>query len=164
MHSGDDPVLAVPGTNDDGTLPTLEAALGGFEIIEHTADVGVIARDETFTQALGWLAKGMFSLFTDLDTVQSRDTLEVAITSTDQEALAVDWLNELLYRYDADRFLPKEFDISANEGGTSLVARCTGERAGPERHGIGTAVKAATYHGLEVSHDGEWRIQVVLDV
>ena len=138
--------------------------MAGFEILEHTADVGILATGDTLAEALSWVAKGMFTVIADLDGVEPGESLDVAVRSADQDSLAVDWLNELLFRYEAEGFLPKEFYVSVDKAGTCLAARCMGEPVDPERHGMRTAVKAATYHGLEVSHDGEWRIQVVLDV
>jgi SHS2 domain-containing protein len=88
----------------------------------------------------------------------------VSVSSSDTDALVVDWLNELLYRYEAEGFLPGDFHVSVDDGATSLTARCHGEPFDPERHGTLTAVKAATYHGLVVAHNHEWRIEVILDV
>ncbi len=136
----------------------------GFEYLEHTADVGVVARGDTMAEALSYLAAGMFSIVADLDAVAARQTRSVSVTSTDTESLAVDWLNELLFHFEASGFLPKEFHVTADDGGTSLSARCVGERAETERHQVRAAVKAATYHRLQVSRDGGWRIQVILDM
>ena len=137
--------------------------MAGYQILGHTADVGIAASGDTLAEALAFLAKGMFALITDRETVEVSDSWELCVSSTDEEALAVDWLNELLYRYEADGFLPKEFWICVEEGGKALTARCSGERVGPLKR-VFAQVKAATYHGLEVSHDREWHIQVVLDV
>ena len=138
--------------------------MGGFEYLEHTADLGVVGRGDTLAEALSYLAKGMFTVLADLDSVEPRQAIQVSVTSGDLEALAVDWLNELLFMFEGEGFLPKEFHVTVAEGGTSLEARCVGEPADPERHRIRPAVKAATYHRLQVSHDGEWRIQVILDM
>ena len=138
--------------------------MGGFELLEHTADVGVVATGETLADALSSLAEGMFSVIADLDLIEPCDSFRVEVDSEDQEALAVDWLNELLYTYESNGLLPKHFDVSVDEGGGSLTAKCRGESVDPKRHRMRTAVKAATYHGLEVSHDAQWRIQIVLDV
>jgi SHS2 domain-containing protein len=70
----------------------------------------------------------------------------------------------VLYTYEAKGFLPKEFQVSVDEPGVGLVAQCAGEPLDPERHSILIIVKAATYHNLQVSHNGQWRIQVILDV
>ena len=138
--------------------------MGGFEILEHTADVGVRATGDTLAEALSWVAKGMFSVIADMDSVEPRKALEVSVPSTDADTLVVDWLNELLYRYEAEGFLLKEFDVTVDEGGKSLVGKCVGEAVDPERHVMLTAVKAATYHDLQVSHNAQWEIQVILDV
>ncbi len=146
--------------------------MAGFEITEHTADVGVAATGDTFAEALAWLARGMFSVIAALEGVETRESIEVSVSSIDREALVIDWLNELLYRYDGEGWLLKEFDVVVSEDGRSLTARCKGEHVAPERHELLGDIKAATYHGLEVSHNpvmsqpdlGEWRISVVLDV
>jgi len=137
---------------------------GSFALLEHTADVGIVAAGDSLGEALDWLAKGMFSVIVDLDTVAPRETREVEVASGDREALVVDWLNELLYRYEAEGFLPRDFSVAVDETGNNLSARCVGEPFDEERHVVLTSVKAATYHELELSHDNEWRIQVILDV
>ena len=138
--------------------------MGGFEAFEHTADVGIVATGDSLAEALSWAAIGMFSIIVDLATVQPRSEIDVSLSSTDPETLAVDWLNELLFRYEADGFLPAEFRVTAGADGASLSARCLGEPVESGRHTFRTAVKAATYHDLKVTHNGTWRIQVVLDV
>ena len=143
--------------------------MGGFTLLEHTADVGVVATGQTLGDALAWVAKGMLSIIYDLDTVAPRDCLPVSVVSRDREALVVDWLNELLYQYEAAGFLTRECQVSLEEGDTRLQARCWGESLDPARHRILTVVKAATYHQLEVAHPSlpgkdQWRIQVILDV
>ena len=138
--------------------------MSGFKILEHTADVGLVATGATFTETLSWLATGMFSIIADLDCVELAETRHTEVDSTNPEALVFDWLNELLYVYEADGFLPKVFRVAADEDATSLAAELQGEPVDAERHRLRTAVKAATYHNLQVRHEDEWRIQVVLDV
>ena len=138
--------------------------MGEFKFLEHTADVGIIATGDSLAEALSWAARGMFSVIAELDNVAPRESLEVSVSAPDQEALTVDWLNELLYRYEAEGFLPREFLVSVDETGTNLEAQCLGEPFDPERHHILTSVKAATYHELMVTHNQQWQIQVILDV
>jgi SHS2 domain-containing protein len=144
--------------------------LAGFTLLEHTADIGVVATGQTLGEALAWVAKGMLSIIYDLDTVAPRDCLPVSVVSRDREALVVDWLNELLYQYEVAGFLTRECQVSLEEGDTRLQARCWGETLDPARHRILTVVKAATYHQLEVTSAAggpqadQWRIQVILDV
>lgn len=138
--------------------------MGEFLLLDHTADVGILASGESLAEALSWVAKGMFSLIAEMDDVVPRESLNISVTSSDPSALIVDWLNELIYRYEAEGFLPKEFDVTVDNKGTSLLARCMGESLDHQRHRILSSVKAATYHDLVASHNGEWRIQVILDI
>ena len=146
--------------------------------MDHTADIGVSAHGETLEEALRWLAAGTFSLIVDPGCVASNVSRVVFVTARDQESLAVDWLNELLYQYEAMGFLLKECRISlegtseessAEGGELTLQAHCRGDNLNPARHHILTVGKAATYHGLSVapgslSKNWEWQISVILDV
>jgi SHS2 domain-containing protein len=137
---------------------------GTFQLLEHTADVGIVATGDSQGEALAWLATGMFSVIADLDSVAPRECVEVSLVSSNREALVVDWLNELVYRYEAEGFLPREFKVTVDDAGTALRAECWGEPINLERHQVLTSVKAGTYHRLELSHNSQWRIQVILDV
>ena len=113
---------------------------------------------------LASLAQGMFSLIVDTMTVQPRESTSVEIDAQDMNELVVEWLNELLFRYDAEGFLPREYSITVDEAHNSLAAFCQGERVDRDRHFLRTDVKAATHHNLKIRHDGEWTIQVALDI
>jgi SHS2 domain-containing protein len=86
------------------------------------------------------------------------------LVSSDQEALLVDWLNHLLYLFDIDGFLGRDFQVVSLTP-ERLEARVTGESFDPERHPERTAVKAATFHQLSIAPAGDgWQATVVLDL
>ena len=138
--------------------------MAGYKLMEHTADVGIVATGNSFAEALAWAGEGMLRVMVDLDQISPREQIEVSVKSADSESLVVDWLNELLYKYEAEGFIPRKFQLSVDEAETELSGLCLGERRDPEQRPLSGSVKAATYHNLKVSHDGHWRIQVVLDV
>ena len=138
--------------------------MGSYEYLEHTADLGVIGHGKDMADALAWLAVGMFSSMIELESIVPRDTIELTVDSGDPESLAVDWLNELLFRFEADGFVPTKFDVTVSESNSSLEAKCIGETADPQKHRFLTAVKAATYHDLKVTHNDGWHFQVILDI
>jgi SHS2 domain-containing protein len=138
--------------------------VGGFALLEHTADIGISACGDSLEETLSWLAMGMFSLIVDPHSVVPTRGQVVSVASRDRELLVVDWLNELLYQFEATGFLIKDCQISLDQGGTRLEAFCRGEQSDPGRHHILTVVKAATYHGLSVSHGRQWHVRVILDV
>ncbi len=134
-----------------------------FEILEHTADVGIIAYGADMTQAFANAGKGLFSLITELDDVQEVLHRDIEITATDEESLLVEWLNELIYLFDAEGIIFNRFDITQLDN-TRLRARSYGERADRSRHRLKTGVKAATYHMLKVDKDDGYKVQVLFDI
>ena len=143
--------------------------MGGYDILEHTADVGICAYGDSLEEALSWLATGMFSLIVDSSSVAPGHSQVVSLVSRDRETLAVDWLNELLYQYEATGFLIKECRIeltppNAGDASFKLEAHCCGEVFDTARHHILGVIKAATYHQLSVTQDSLWRVKVILDV
>ena len=136
----------------------------GFELVDHTADLRIIARGDGFAKALAWVATGMFSVIVDMEDIKALDSMEVYVESSSRETLVVDWLNELIYRFEGEGFLPKAFYIRLGNNDTVIRARCKGEHIDPARLEVKTSVKAATHHASEVTYNGEWRLQVVLDI
>lgn len=134
-----------------------------FEIIDHTADVGIIAYGSDLEEVFANSAYGMFSLIADLDEVRAEVYRDVDVQAQDQEALLVSWLNELLYLFDVDHIIFSRFDIS-NLSQNQLRARVYGEKINASRHQLKTAVKAATYHMLKVEKENGFKAQVILDI
>ena len=50
-----------------------------FELIEHTADIGLIAYGETLAEAFANAAYGMFSIIAELDAVRETESRNVEI-------------------------------------------------------------------------------------
>jgi len=134
-----------------------------FEIIDHTADVGIRAYGADIKQAFANAAKALFSLITELDNVEEVLHRDIELTATDQESLLVEWLNKLIYLFDAENIIFKRFDIT-KLANTQLEAICYGEKVDKSRHELKIGVKAATYHMLKIDKDDGCQVQVLLDI
>ena len=133
-----------------------------FQLIEHTADTGLIAYGNSLAEAFANAAYGLFSIIAELRKVREVESRPVAVSAEDTESLLFEWLNSLIYVFDVEHLLCKRFDITELTQ-HNLKAICWGERYDPSRHHLKTGVKSATYHMLEV--DGEKnRVQVIFDV
>ncbi len=135
-----------------------------FEILDHTADIGLAIYGEDLKSLFEHAGEGFFSIITDLKKVRPRIERRVKLAGESLDRLMVDWLSELLYLHDADHLLFKEFVIEAvGEEGLRAVAR--GEPYQEGRHVIKTGVKAVTYHQIRVEkRNGGWRAQVIFDL
>ena len=134
-----------------------------FEILNHTADVGIIAYGGNMNEAFANVAKGMFSLMTELEDVEEIEHRDTELTASDQESLLVEWLNELIYLFDVENILFKRFDITQLSN-THLKARSYGHKVDSSKHKLKMGVKAATYHMLKIDKDNGNRVQVLFDI
>ena len=135
-----------------------------FEILDHTADIGLIVYGENLKALFENAGEAFFRLLTDVRRVRYRVEKRIDIGGESLDRLMVDWLSELLYLHDVENLLFRRFKVeSAGEGGLRAVAK--GEPFQEGVHVINTEVKAVTYHRIEVRQEnGHWRAQVILDL
>ena len=136
----------------------------GFELLEHTADVGIRARgatlEEAFEQATLGLAEVQGALGPGPD---PSEAVAVQVSAADPGGLLVDWLNEVLWLTETRRAGMAGVRVERVGDGTASgsVVLSSGGPA-PD----GTFVKAVTYHRLRVEPNpgGGWLVEVYLDV
>ncbi len=134
-----------------------------FEIFEHRADVGIRGLGKTLEEAFEDAAVAMFSVMVDLDTVRPVETFELEVSASDEEALFVEWLNELLSLADLNGAVFSKFEVEIS--GSCLKGRAAGEKWDLKRHEPKTEVKAATYSSLLVKNEnGSYVAQCIVDV
>ena len=136
-----------------------------FEFIDHTADVGIIAYGANLGQAFSNAARALFSLITELDSINEVLYRDIELVASDEESLLVEWLNGLIYLFDTENILFKRFDVIVLND-RRLKGRGYGEKVDSSRHQLKTGVKAATNHMLSVDKDKDsgYRVQVILDI
>jgi len=134
-----------------------------FDIVNHTADVSIIAYGADISQVFANAAKALSSLITELDDVEEILYRDIKLTAPDQESLLVEWLNELIYLFDAECIIFKRFDITELNN-TRLKARSYGEKVDSSKHRLKIGVKAATYHMLKIDKDNGCKAQVLFDI
>jgi len=149
------------------TTPQPEVG-GGFELLEHTADVGIRARgptlEEAFEQATLGLAEVQGALAPGQEGAPGPvEAVAVQVGAADPGGLLVDWLNEVLWLAETRQAAVAGVRVERVGDGTAAgeVVLASG---GPAP--AGTFVKAVTYHRLRVEPDpdGGWLVEVYLDV
>jgi len=135
-----------------------------FEIIDHTADIGIVAYGTDIKQVFANAALGLFSLMADPDDFSEGIKRDLELSAEDVEVLLVEWLNELIYIFDVEHIFFKRFEIDKLTS-NQIRARCFGEKIKPGQHKLKREVKAATYHMLQINkEDGGYKVQVIFDI
>ncbi|OGP69970.1 MAG: hypothetical protein A2Y80_05315 [Deltaproteobacteria bacterium RBG_13_58_19] len=135
-----------------------------YRQLAHTADLGWKIWGRSLKEIYANAAAALTSTLTDRRNLRLRETREITVEAPDREALLVTWLNYLLYLYDVEGFLGRDFHILELTP-ERLSAQARGDIFDPARHVGKTAVKAATYHHLEINpQDHGWQATVILDL
>lgn len=138
--------------------------MGSYQLLEHTADMGIEASGETLEELFAQAAYGLLEIMTGTPQAAAREEKSVTLTAADPEELLVNWLNEILYLFEIQKFLPVDFEIEEVRG-ERLLARVRGEPFDPQRHLVEREVKAVTYHQLRLEKtDGLWQARIYVDL
>jgi len=136
---------------------------GSFEVLEHTADAGIVATGATVEEVFGQAAKGMYSLMVDLRGVREIESRDIQVEGKDLAGLLTAWLVELLLLTDTEDLLFSRFDVKIDGG--RLQAEAFGEPADASRHELRGMVKGVTRHLLDVGQTAEgYRARVLFDM
>jgi len=137
-----------------------------YEMVDHTADLGVVLTAQSLSDLFAAAGAVLADLLYDPARVAERETREVALEAASSEELLVRWLNELLYLREVGEFLWKTVEVEVEAGEeTRLSATLRGEVFRPGKHVPRGGLKAATYHQLRISREGDaWSARIIFDV
>ena len=143
--------------------PRRPGRVGGFELLEHTADVGIRARGATLEEVFEHATEGLAEVLGALRPGAPGEAVAVEVAAPDPGGLLVDWLNEVLWLREVQGAVMAGVRVERVGDGAATGSVVLGAGgAGPD----GTFVKAVTYHRLRVEPDpgGGWVAEVYLDV
>jgi SHS2 domain-containing protein len=133
-----------------------------FEILEHTADVGLQLQGDTLEELFQAAGEG-FATLQGVWFPGVGEEREVEVRAVDNPGLLVAWINELVYMQDAEDAVFGGFDVKRVVDGALQAGVRISPRAERELEAAG--VKAATYHRLRLERgSGGWTADVYLDV
>jgi SHS2 domain-containing protein len=136
---------------------------GRFEILEHTADVGLRLAGGSPEEVLEAAAEGLATLQGAWFPGEGEEE-PVEVTASDLAGLLVAWLDEVLYLLESRDAVLGGARVEAPEGGRVTGALRLGARGHRDLESVG--VKAATLHRVRFEREpnGTWAADVYLDV
>jgi len=135
-----------------------------FEILEHTADVGVRAFGRTLPELYENAARGMLEVLCDPASVRPAEEEIVAVAGTDAVDLLVVWLHEILLRSDVQKRAFAQVRVS-EVAEWRLTAALKGEPLDRSRHELRAEIKGVPYYGARVEKTASgWVAEVYFDI
>jgi SHS2 domain-containing protein len=139
----------------------------GFETIDISGDAGIRAYGSTAEEMFINAAIGMYSLITDVNKIEERQEVEIAIKGDSAEGLLVKYLNELIFHFDTYNFIGRRIEISSFsiQPPFFIKAEIFGEEFDIGRHERRLLIKAATYHNIKIEQvNDRWEVAVIFDI
>ncbi len=138
-----------------------------FEILEHTADIGIAAYGKNKREVFINAAKGMFEIIAGKNkNLKDNFYDKIKLEADNLEGLLFAWLNELLYIGETRMVILNKFQIKELSD-YQIKAEVEGMKINQLGCKIEKEIKAVTYHRLEIKKDKEsglWRAQVIFDI
>ncbi|KPK97251.1 MAG: hypothetical protein AMJ95_10100 [Omnitrophica WOR_2 bacterium SM23_72] len=135
-----------------------------YELLEHTADIGIRVRANNINELFKNTASAMFQILAEPKgpMTHAAEEVPVNLNAGNPEQLFVNWLNELLSLSAAKELIFFDFKIKTLEN-NRLEALVFGRPL--ENFQINTEIKAATYHELKLEKtESGWLAEVIFDV
>lgn len=135
-----------------------------FEVLEHTADVGVRVYGGSFAELLKNAALALMSLIADRESVRPDEEVAFEAEAETGEELLIKMLSEILYLHEVRKMVFADADLELTDG-YKLRGRLRGEKTDVSRHELLQDIKAATYHNLKIERvNDRFMAEIIFDI
>jgi SHS2 domain-containing protein len=132
-----------------------------YKIIDHEADVGFEIYGKTLEDLYKNAVEALFSLLVEPGDMRPEKGKRFDLT--DDQGLLIVFLNELLYLWDMEGFIPKDLSLKIER--KRLTGTVIGGIYDPARDTIKREVKAVTYHKFSIEEKNDMlKATVIVDV
>ncbi len=143
--------------------------MNNFKILDHPADIGILASGKSEEELFISAALGTVSLIIDPESVTNLTNKKIYLRGKNIEDIFTCWLDEIIYLFDSEGFLLSKitnFLINHSKDEYKLQAEISGEKLNKDKHKLKLYLKAVTYHQLEIKklNDNSWQAKVYFDV
>ncbi|ELY55235.1 hypothetical protein C491_15997 [Natronococcus amylolyticus DSM 10524] len=138
----------------------------GFQLRDHTADIGVEATGESLEAVFAAIADGLAAASCESIPDGTGERFSVSVTAESREALLFDFLDELIYLRDVRNALPVDHRVERIDEPGVEEWRLEGSARGIPLEAItAREIKAVTYSEMRLEAVGDgWEAYVVFDV
>lgn len=150
--------------------PQNYSSMKTYEIIEHTADLGIKVYGKNLEELFLNAGRAMFDVMVEetkrksIFQKEEQKKFLVSKRASGIEDVFVAWLGELLYLFVTEGLIMDKTNIQRLDSGC-IQAEVSGRTFDPASCRVKTEIKAITFHELEVKQtDRGYQAQVIFDV
>jgi SHS2 domain-containing protein len=138
-----------------------------YELTEHQSEIGIYASHDTIEGAFCEASKALFSIMTDIESVEQIESSNILVNADNLEELFAELLNELIFMMNINSTFYSRFIYSIEKENEKymLTGTVQGEAINSDKHELRTEPKAATYSGLKVwEENSKHHVTIIIDV
>ena len=134
-----------------------------FYVIDHTADVGIVAQGHDLRELCENAARGMMSLIADTARLEPTSEHRIDVAAPTDEQLLMALLREIHFLHETEELLFTDVHVESCEGDRLAAVAHAAPLEGAEEHVL-NEIKAVTYHGMDICREGDvLRTQIIFD-
>lgn len=140
---------------------------GGWEYLDHTADVQVHSWGSDIREAFGSAIVGMFAYMVDIEEISDDLEMDIVADGHDMYSMLFNIMDECLYVFHTESFVMKHVVFTAFDTDNYRVsATARGGKFDATRHSQGTEIKAITYSNMQIVPDNKGKAEtfVIVDI
>lgn len=135
-----------------------------FTLLDHTADLGIIARGRNLRTLFEVAAKSMMYIMVKGKPADTTKTFNLSVEGYDLADLMVRWLGEILYLFEGEHELVTGVEITSVSQ-SHLDATLETVSFDTNLHEILCEIKAVTFHQIQVvKKDDHWETRIIFDL
>mgnify|MGYP000297656332 CR=1 FL=1 len=130
-----------------------------------SGDLGLRSFGRDFNEAFENMIVGLSSLIADVKPAANIEK-KLQVEGSSREELVVNSLNELIYLFEVERFLPTSAKVSVGKKKKEFycLVELKGENLDLRTRKTRNLVKAATFHDLKIKDSSPAEIRVIFDI
>lgn len=123
----------------------------GYKYLKHTADAKFEATGQDYETLFKECVYALENIIVSTTSVSSEVIKKVNVASYDMVSLLHDFLEELIFLLEADRFLVSEvMNVEIDSENFTIHAKLKGETFDSEKHELLGNIKAVTYNDMSI--------------
>ena len=136
-----------------------------FEILDHTADLGMVVRGKDLDELFVSAAKALAALLVTRQDNRASKEVPISIEGEDLTDTMIRWLGEILYLFEGEGLIFTNVSKFTLSSPRHLDATVVAVPFDPEKDDILHDIKAVTYHRASVNQtDNGWEATVIFDL
>lgn len=139
--------------------------MSGFELLDHTSEIGFKATGDTLDELFANAGKAVFQVMTDIDQLDTSESTNITVESENLEALLFDFIDHCIYLSQAKNLLLRTFKLTVTETADGYQVDGTGHGQLISDELRLQEVKAPTYSDIVIEEEQDaWQAQMFLDI